>query len=58
MSKRPLYILGVFLHLLAGWALPAYSHFDPLDVSHGGEPEILDLAITDKQREREIPLRV
>jgi len=50
--------LVVILLLLSGWAFSIDLGYDPLYVPNGSEPDMLDLTVRDKGREREIPLRV
>lgn len=58
MNYRHVFLTAVFVFLLEALAVPVDISYDPLDISHPGEVEILDLKIMDKEREREIPLRV
>jgi predicted dienelactone hydrolase len=58
MSHRLIYTLVVILLLLSGRAFSIDLVYDPLYVPKGSNPEMIDLTVRDKGREREIPLRV
>jgi len=58
MSYCLIYTLVVILLLFSGRTFSIDSGYDPLYVPKGNEPDMIDLTVRDKGREREIPLRV
>jgi len=58
LNHRLINTLVVILLLLSRWTFSIDLGYDPLVVPKGSEPDMLDLTVKDKGREREIPLRV
>lgn len=58
MNRRPLHALVFILLLFAGRTFAAAPVYDPLAVSERAKPEVLDLTVIDKERGREIPIRI
>jgi predicted dienelactone hydrolase len=58
MNYRLSCVLAGIVLVCAGWALAAGRAYDPQAVPDLFRPETLDLTVNDKERQRDIPLRV
>ena len=58
MNCRPFNTLVVGLLLSAGTVFSSEAVYDPLEVSEGGTSKVVDLTVNDKERQRDIPIRV
>ena len=58
MKNGVFYSTVICLLLFSKTAFPAYPVYDPLKIPDKAKPEIFDVTVSDKDRNREIPLRI